>query len=58
VSTRIIREHFDGEIVPQSTCEECGTSYWLDWSFHPQSRPPQYCPFCGEEIVEFVEVYV
>jgi hypothetical protein len=55
VSTRITVEDFGGD-TPRSLCEKCEASWYIYWDRLIWHNGFRYCPFCGEEIVEFVEV--
>lgn len=40
--------------LPENKCSECEMTFSLCWNRNPLYTEPQYCPFCGEKIEEFV----
>lgn len=44
-----------GMDIPESECSSCDMRFNLVWSRNPIYDLPQFCPFCGEEIEEYVD---
>ncbi|MEM8668760.1 MAG: hypothetical protein AAGG48_14665 [Planctomycetota bacterium] len=44
-----------GMDTPESQCSDCDTQFGLFWQRNPVYDRPQYCPFCGEEIEDYVD---
>lgn len=42
--------------IPASECSSCDSAFWIFWNRNPVYERIEHCPFCGEEIEEFVEV--
>lgn len=45
-----------GEGIPESLCSSCEVRFNIAWQRDAVYQAPGYCPFCGEEIDEFVSV--
>lgn len=47
----------DGSDIPESHCDQCDMRFHLIWNASPLYKHPEYCPFCGVGIDEFVYLY-
>lgn len=44
-----------GMDIPNSHCSECDMNFGLVWNRNLVYDRPDFCPFCGEEIEDYVD---
>lgn len=46
----------DGSDIPESQCSSCDMTFNICWNRNPVYNKVEFCPFCGDEIEEIIEV--
>ena len=54
--TTLRREHSKYDDVPRTTCPECDAEFHIYWSRSPLIHDIEFCPFCGTEVHEVIDV--